>query len=42
MTFFVIILLQTPQASHMIENNMVYSIGMIERYTGIGRDTLRV
>ena len=26
----------------MLENNQVYSIGMIERDTGIGRDTLRV
>ena len=24
----------------MLENNQVYSIGMIERDTGIGRDTL--
>ena len=26
----------------MLENNQVYSIGMIERDTGIGRDTLRI
>jgi DNA-binding transcriptional MerR regulator len=26
----------------VIENNQFYSIGVIERDTGIGRDTLRV